>query len=313
MIGEEFLWVERYRPKTVADCIMPERLKRLFQAQVDKGQIENQTLSGGPGIGKTTVARAMCAELDADCMVINASNDRNIDTLRNDVTTFASSISMLGGRKYVIFDEADYLNKESTQPALRNFIEEYSDNCGFILTCNFPNKLLEPILSRAGVVDLTLKKSEMQLLGGQFLKRACNILEQEGIEYERKVVAEVIMKHMPDWRRVLSHLQRYSNYGKIDEGILSTFSDTTFNELIEAMRNKKFSDVRKWVAVNSDIDPTILFRRFYDTCNDKFDAGSIPALILTIGKYQFQAGQVLDPEINLAAFFVEVMVDCTFK
>lgn len=313
MIGEEFLWVEKYRPRTVAECILPKRLKDVFQGYVDKGEIDNITLAGSAGVGKTTVAKAMCNELGSDFYMINGSLDRNIDTLRNEIQTFASAMSLTGGRKYVILDEADNLNPQSVQPALRAFIETYGKNCGFIFTCNFKNKILEPLHSRAPILDINLKKAELPKLAGQFLARACMILEKEGIEHDKKVVAEVIMMHMPDWRRVLGELQRYSATGRIDAGILTNFSDASFNALVDSMKAKKFTEVRKWVAENHDIDPTMLFRKFYDTVSQRFQDISIPTLILLIAKYQYQAAHVNDPEINLAAFFVEVMVECAFR
>jgi len=312
MIKEEFLWVERYRPKTVADCILPANIKATAQAYVDAGNIQNMTLAGIPGIGKTTLARAMLEELGCDYIVINASMNGNIDTLRNEILNFASSVSLMGGRKYVILDEADYLNANSTQPALRNFIEEYSKNCGFILTANFPNRLLEALRSRCPVVDLKIEKKEMPKLAMQFMKRAKGILDENKIEYEDAVIAQVITKHVPDWRRVLNELQRYSATGKIDSGILANLQEVSLKNLIGHMKDKDFTSVRKWVGENSDVDQVALFRSFYDYAADYISKGTIPQLVVTLGKYQYQAAFVADPEINLAAAMVEIMVDCEF-
>ena len=263
-MNEEFLWVEKYRPKTIEDTILPADLKATFQQFVDQKNIPNLILSGTAGVGKTTVAKAMLEELDCDYIVINGSMNGNIDTLRNDILNFASTVSLSGGRKYVILDEADYLNPNSTQPALRNFMEEFSKNCGFILTCNYSNRIIEPLHSRCSVIDFKISKKAMAKLATQFFKRVTFILESEKIGFDQKVVAEVINKHFPDWRRVLNELQRYSVSGKIDSGILVNMSHDSFKDLIKHMKDRDFTEVRKWVAKNSDADTTALFREFYD-------------------------------------------------
>lgn len=314
MIGEEhFLWVERYRPKTVEETILPADLKATFQKFVDGGNVPNMLLCGGPGVGKTTIAKAMLEELDSDYLVINGSLNGNIDTLRNDIQNFASSVSLMGGRKYVILDEADGLNANSTQPALRAFMEEFSRNCGFILTCNFKNRIIKPISeSRVSVIDFKIKKSDMPKLAGQFFERVKTILEAENVKYEEKVVAEVITKHFPDWRRVLNELQRYSATGSIDSGILANLKEVSLKELVGFMKDKDFTNVRKWIGQNSDADQNTIYRNFYDNASQYFKSGSIPQLVLTLGKYQYQAGFCADHEINLAAAMVEVMVECEF-
>jgi DNA polymerase III delta prime subunit len=304
------LWVERYRPKTVEETILPVDLKNTFQKFVDQKNIPNLILAGSAGVGKTTIARAMLEELDCDYIVINGSLNGNIDTLRNEILNFASSVSLMGGRKYVILDEADYLNANSTQPALRNFMEEFSRNCGFILTCNFKNRLIAPLHSRCSVIDFKIAKKDMAKLAGQFFERVKIILEAENIQYDEKVVAEVITKHFPDWRRVLNELQRYASNGKIDSGILSNLQEVSLKDLISFMREKDFTNVRKWIGQNSDADQNTIYRNFYDNAVQYFKSGSIPQLVLILGKYQYQAAFCADPEINLAACMVEIMVDC---
>jgi len=308
---EEFLWVEKYRPKTVADTILPEDLKKVFQQFVDQKNIPNLILSGTAGVGKTTVAKAMCEELGCDYIVINGSMNGNIDTLRNDISRFASSVSLSGGRKMVILDEADYLNAQSTQPALRNFMEEFSANCGFILTCNFVDRIIEPLHSRCSVVKFKIRKSELPQLATQFLRRVCGILDNEGVTYDKSVVIEIIKKHFPDWRRVINELQHYSATGAIDSGILRNFSDDSLKKLIEFMKDKNFTSVRKWVA-ESDMDTNEFFRAFYDKAENYIEAGSIPMLVLHLAKYQYQNAFAADPEINLVACLTEIMADCQF-
>jgi DNA polymerase III delta prime subunit len=309
---EEFLWVEKYRPKTIEETILPQDLKTTFQQFVDQKNIPNLLLTGSAGVGKTTVARAMLEQLECDYIVINGSMNGGIDTLRNDIQNFASTVSFMGGRKYVILDEADYLNANSTQPALRNFMEEFSKNCGFILTCNFKNRIIEPLHSRCSVVDFKISKSDMAKLAGNFFKRVSSILDQENIQYDKAVVAEVIKKHFPDWRRVLNELQRYSATGKIDSGILSNLQETSIKELVDLLKDRNFTEVRKWIMQNTDQDQNHIFRKFYDTSKDYFKKESIPELVLLISQYQYQAAFAADPEINLAAFFVKVMTDCEF-
>jgi len=308
---EEFLWVEKYRPKTVADTILPEDLKKVFQQFVDQKNIPNLILSGTAGVGKTTVAKAMCEELGCDYIVINGSMNGNIDTLRNDISRFASSVSLSGGRKMVILDEADYLNAQSTQPALRNFMEEFSANCGFILTCNFVDRIIEPLHSRCSVVKFKIRKSELPELARQFLRRVCGILDNESVSYDKSVVVEIIKKHFPDWRRVINELQHYSATGAIDSGILRNFSDDSLKKLVDFMKDKNFTGVRKWVA-ESDMDNNEFFRAFYDKAENYISAGSIPMLVLHLSKYQYQNAFAADPEINLVACLTEIMADCQF-
>lgn len=309
---DEFLWVEKYRPKTIADTILPAELKETFQQFIDQGNIPNLLLSGSAGCGKTTAARAMLEQLGCDYIVINGSMNGNIDTLRNEIKSFASSVSLTGGRKYVILDEADYLNANSTQPALRNFMEEFSRNCGFILTCNFKNRIIEPLQSRCSVIDFKISKKEMPQLAMQFMKRVANILETEGVEYDKAVVAEVIKKHFPDWRRVLNELQRYSATGKIDSGLLSNMQEMTFKSLIGFLKERDFTNMRKWVGENSDSDSIAIFRQLYDTASETMDKNSIPQLVLILAKYQYQAAFVADHEVNLVACLTEIMIDCKF-
>ena len=312
-MNEEFLWVEKYRPKTVCETILPSDLKETFKKFVEQKNIPNLLLSGTAGVGKTTIARAMLEELDCDYVIINGSLHGNIDTLRNDIHNFASAVSFKGGRKYVILDEADHLNANSTQPALRNFMEEFSNNCGFILTCNYKNKIIAPLHSRCSVIDFRIQKSDMPKMAAQFMKRVNTILDDEKVEYDPKVIAEVITKYFPDWRRVLNELQRYSATGKIDTGILTNLQDISIKELVQYMKNKNFTNVRKWVAENSTVDQTSIFRNFYDSASEMFVPGSIPDLVVTLGRYQYQAAFVADHEINLSACMAEIMRDCEFQ
>lgn len=310
---DNFLWVEKYRPKKIEDTILPESLKKTFQQFVDQKNIPNLLLTGTAGVGKTTVARAMLEELECDYIVINGSMNGNIDTLRTTIQNFASSVSFSGGRKYVILDEADYLNANSTQPALRNFMEEYSKNCGFILTCNFKNRIIEPLHSRCSVVEFKINKKDMADLAVQFMKRVRTILNTENVEYDKEAVAAIIMKHYPDARRILNELQRYSATGKIDSGILINVSEESFKKLLNYMREKNFSSVRKWVGENSDTDTTELFRKFYDQASDIMTQNSIPQLVLHLANYQYKAAFVADHEINLVACLTEILADCEFK
>lgn len=313
MMHDEFLWVEKYRPSTIGECVLTPSLKKTFQQFVKDGNIPNLLLSGRAGVGKTTVAKAMLKELDCDSIVINGSLNGNIDTLRNDIMAFASSVSFHGGRKYVILDEADYLNANSTQPALRNFMEEYSANCGFILTCNFSNRIIAPLHSRCSVIDFKIQNEDKPKLATAFYKRAVEILNQEKVAFDPKVLAALISKYFPDWRRIINELQRYSATGNIDTGILTSFSDESFKTLSQAMRAKNFSEVRKWVGENSDIDQTTMFRKFYDYSVDFLKANSIPQMVLILADYQYKAAFVADQEINMAACFTELMVECEFK
>ena len=310
---EDFLWVEKYRPHKIEDCVLPANLKDTFQKFVDDKNIPNLLLSGGAGVGKTTVARAMLDELKADSIIINGSMNGNIDTLRHDIRNFAGTVSFMEGRKYVILDEADYLNANSTQPALRNFMEEFSNNCGFILTCNFKNRVIPPLHSRCAVIEFKITGKDKQTLAGQFLERACGILELEQVQFDKKVVAEVLMKYFPDWRRVLNELQRYSAIGAIDTGILSHVADVDTKELLGYLRDKDFKSMRSWVALNSDIDSSVLYRKLYDSMNAFLDKNYVPQFILTLGDYQYKSAFVVDQEINTVAFLTQVMADCEFK
>lgn len=307
----DFLWVEKYRPKTIADTILPEQLKVTFQQFVDQKNIPNLLLSGGAGVGKTTVAKAMCEMLDCDYIVINGSLNGNIDTLRNEISRFASSVSLRGGRKYVILDEADYLTN-NTQPALRNFMEEFSKNCGFILTCNFKDKIIDPLKSRCSVIEFKINKGDMAELAKQFMKRVMDILNVENVPYEKAVVAEVIKKHFPDWRRVLNELQRYSATGKIDTGILSNMRDVNLTKLVGYLKEKDYTNLRKWIG-EADFEPNEFFRNLFDKCEEYVDKKSIPQLVLIIARYQYQNAFVANPDINLMACLTEIMVECEFK
>ena len=309
----EFLWVEKYRPSTIEECVLPEDLKTRFQAFVDSQNIPNLLLSGSAGVGKTTVAKAMLNQLGADYIVVNGSLHGNIDTLRTEIMSFASTVSFAEGRKYVILDEADYLNPQSTQPALRNFMEEYSKNCGFILTCNFKNRIIEPLQSRCSVIDFLFPKKLAPSLAGSFFARVKTILDQEQVKYDEKVLAEIIQRHFPDWRRVLNELQRYSVSGIIDIGILSNSSQNAFKSLTALLKGKQFGDMRKWVGQNIDSDPTSIMRMLYDNASDHVKPSSIPQLVLLIGEYQYKSAFVADQEVNLVAFLTQVMAEVEFK
>lgn len=311
-IQSDFLYVEKYRPKRVADTILPESIKSVFQGFVTAGQIPNLLLTGTAGTGKTTIARAMCEELNADYIIINASMNGGIDTLRNEIKNFASTVSFGGGRKVVILDEADYLTPQ-VQGALRNFMEEFSKNCGFIMTCNFKNKIIEPLHSRCSVVEFRIPVSDKPRLAAQFMKRVEMILGTEGIEYDKQAVAAVIMKFFPDWRRVLNEIQRYGVCGKIDSGILSGLDNGSFVALTELVKAKKWKDVRKWVGENLDSDPTQVMRKFYDSAFDILEPASVPALVVLIADYQYKLSFSADAEICLVAFLTQVMSECEFK
>jgi DNA polymerase III delta prime subunit len=310
---DEFLWTQLYRPRKIEDCILPKSLKDTFQEFVNQGNVPNLLLCGTQGTGKTTVARALCEELGFDVLEINGSMNGGIDTLRNEIKNFASTISFSGSRKAVILDEADYLNAQSTQPALRNFMEEFSKNCAFILTCNFKNRIIEPLHSRCSVIEFKIPQKEKQVLAAQFYKRVLHILKEENIEFEPAVVAQLITTHFPDWRRVLNELQRYSATGKIDTGILTNLKDESFKVLIDALKERNFNSMRKWVGENSDTEPSAFFRKFYDSAHNYMKAKSIPPLVLLLAKYQYQAAFVADQEINTSAFLTEVMIDAEWQ
>jgi len=314
MTSKDFLWVEKYRPKKISRTILPSELKSTFQEFVNQDNVPNLILSGSAGIGKTTVAKAMLEEIGADYIVVNGSDEgRSIDVLRVEIKNFASSVSFSGGRKYVIIDEADYLNANSVQPALRNFMEEYSSNCGFILTCNFLNKIIEPLHSRCSVIEFKLPKEEKTQIASDIYKRCKEILDSENIEYDNKVVAKVVTKFFPDHRRVLNELQRYSATGKIDAGILTNFDDVSITSLVQSLKNKEFSVVRKWVSENVDSDCSHIIRKIYDSMNDHIKPQSIPQVVVTLADYQYKSAFVADQEINLMAMLTEIMVDCEFN
>ena len=309
----EFLWVEKYRPKTIDDCVLPAHIKTTFKQIVNGGELHNMLLTGTAGLGKTTVAKALCNELDLDYLLINGSEESGIDTLRNKIKQFASSVSLQGGYKVVILDEADYLNPQSTQPALRDFIEEFSGNCRFILTCNFKNRIIEPLHSRCSVVEFNIPKKESERLCSVMMARLMLILDDEGIKYETKVLAELIMKFMPDWRRVINELQRYSTAGVIDSGILVSLSDISVNELMSSLKIKDFKKMRQWVADNIDSDPASLFRKLYDNMNEHVVPESIPQMVLILADYQYKNSFVSDHELNLVACCTELMAGVKFK
>jgi len=312
MTRETFLWVEKYRPKKITDCILPESIKNTFIEFIGQKDIPNLLLAGGSGVGKTTVARALCEELHADYILINGSEESGIDVLRNKIKQFASTVSLQSGSKVVILDEADYLNPQSTQPALRGFIEEFHNNCRFIFTCNFKNRIIEPLHSRCAVIEFKINGNKNQL-ANEFMGRVENILKAEKIGFEDKVVAELIMKHFPDWRRVLNELQRYSVSGTIDSGILVNIAEVSLKELMDHLKGKDFKNVRKWVVDNIDNDPVKVFRKIYDKMYDYMKPESIPNAVIILGEYQYKSAFVADQEINLLACLTEIMAQCKFK
>ena len=310
---KEFLFVEKYRPKTIEDCILPEGLKETFQKIVDKGELPNMMFTGSAGVGKTTVARALCNELDLDYMLINGSEDGNIDTLRGKIKQFASTVSLQGGQKVVILDEADYLNPQSTQPALRGFIEEFSSNCRFILTCNFKNRIIEPLHSRFSNIEFRINPKDKPKLASRLFERAVYILKEQNVSYEGKVLVELITKHFPDFRKLINELQRYSVSGSIDAGILVNVSDENLKTLVTHLKDKAFSDMRKWVVNNLDNDPVKIFRKIYDTLYTNLEPSTIPHAVLIIADYQYKSAFVADQEINLVACLTELMSQVKFK
>ena len=309
---EHLLWTEKYRPQTVDDCILPDRLKQPFQEYVNQKQIPNLLLAGGAGVGKTTIAKAMCNEIGCDFMVINGSDESGIDTFRTKIKNYASSMSLSGGRKVIIIDEADYLNPNSTQPALRNAIEEFASNCSFIFTCNYKNRIIEPLHSRCAVIDFGLKNGEKAKMASAFFKRVQSIMQSEKIDADEKVLAELIKKHFPDFRRVLNELQRYSQFGKIDTGILVQIADISVDELSKHIVAKDFGAIRKWVA-SHEIDNTTLFRKLYDTLSDTLKPSSVPQAVVILADYQYKAAFVADQEINTVACLTEIMANCEFN
>jgi DNA polymerase III delta prime subunit len=309
----DFLWVERYRPCTVEQAILPLSLKETFLQIISTGELPNMLFTGTAGVGKTTIARALCNELDLDYILINGSEEGNIDTLRNKVKQFASTVSLHGGYKVVILDEADYLNPQSTQPALRGFIEEFANNCRFILTCNFKNRIIEPLHSRCSVYEFAIPNDQKPELAGQFFKRATEILQKENVEFVPDAVAQLITKHFPDWRRVLNELQRYSVSGKIDAGMLVDLNDTNIKSLMAALKSKDFKAMRQWVVNNIDTEPQAIFRKLYDSMNEYIVPQSIPQLVLILADYQYKNAFVADHELNVVACMTEVMANVEFK
>jgi DNA polymerase III delta prime subunit len=311
---EQFLWVEKYRPQKIDDCILPESLKRTFKDYVAQGELPHFLLCGTAGVGKTTIAKALCNEIGAEFVILNGSDTGgHIDTLRTTIKGFATSVSLTDAKKVIILDEADYLQANSTQPALRNYMEEFSANCRFIFTANYKNRIIEPIHSRCAVIEFKIDSKEKQEIAAAFFKRATAILKQEGIEFDPKVVAELITKHFPDYRRILNEMQRYSVSGKIDSGILVNMSEESFKGLIKLMKDKDFTEVRKWVAKNSDADTTALFRELYDNASVNMDVNSIPPMVLILADYQYKAAFVADHELNIMAALTEIMAQCKFK
>ena len=309
---EHLLWTEKYRPQSIEDCILPERLKKPFQEYVNQNNIPNLILSGGPGVGKTTVAKAMCNEIGCDFMVINGSDESGIDIFRTKIKNYASSMSLAGGRKVIIIDEADYLNPNSTQPALRNAIEEFAGNCSFIFTCNYKNRIIEPLHSRCAVIDFGLKNGEKAKMASAFFKRVQSVLQSESVKFDDAVIAELVKKHFPDFRRILNELQRYSQFGKIDTGILSQIADVSIAEIVKSIKEKDFSSIRKWVSSN-EIDSNTLYRKIYDVLYDTMKPQSIPQAVIILADYQYKSAFCADQEINTVACLTELMVNCEFN
>lgn len=309
---EQTLWTEKFRPQTIDDCILPDRLKKPFQEYVNQKNIPNLLLAGGPGVGKTTVAKAMCKEIGCDFMVINGSDESGIDIFRTKIKNYASSMSLSGGRKVIIIDEADYLNPNSTQPALRNAIEEFASNCSFIFTCNYKNRIIEPLHSRCAVIEFNLKNGEKAKMASAFFKRIQTILQSEKVEFDDSVIAELVKKHFPDFRRVLNELQRYSQFGKIDTGILTQIGDVSIAEVVKFIQQKDFGAIRKWVATN-EIDSATLFRKLYDSFYDTLKPQFIPQAVLILADYQYKSAFVADQEINTVACLTELMINCEFQ
>ena len=312
-MNADFLWVEQYRPKTIDDCILPDSLKSLFLAFIKKGEISNMLFSGTAGIGKTTVAKALCNQMNCDWIMINGSEEGGIDVLRNKIKNFASTVSLSGGKKVVILDEADYLNPQSTQPALRGFVEEFHKNCRFILTCNFKNRIIEPLHSRFSNIEFKVNPKDKPKLASRLFERAVYILKEQNVSYEDKVLVELITKHFPDFRKLINELQRYSVSGSIDAGILVNVSDENLKTLVTHLKGKAFSDMRKWVVNNLDNDPVKIFRKIYDTLYTNLEPSTIPHAVLIIADYQYKSAFVADQEINLVACLTELMSQVKFK
>ena len=312
-MNTDFLWVEEYRPKTIDDCILPQSLKTLFQSFIEKGEVSNLLFSGTPGVGKTTVAKALCEQMNCDWIMINGSEEGGIDVLRNKIKNFASTVSLSGGKKVVILDEADYLNPQSTQPALRGFVEEFHKNCRFILTCNFKNRIIEPLHSRFSNIEFRISPKDKGKLATKLFERVTYILKEQNIEYEEAVVAELIKKHFPDFRKLINELQRYSISGVIDAGVLVNVSDENLKTLVAHLKTKEFGNMRKWVVNNLDNDPVKIFRKIYDSMYTNLQPETIPHAVLIIADYQYKSAFVADQEINLVACLTELMSQVKFK
>jgi DNA polymerase III delta prime subunit len=313
-MSDQYLWVEKYRPATIDECILPEKLKQTFKEYIATGELPTFLFSGTAGVGKTTVARALCNEVGADVLFINGSDEgRSIDTLRTTIKGFASTVSLTDAKKVVILDEADYMNAQSVQPALRGFIEEFSNNCRFIFTCNFKNKIIEPLHSRCAVIDFKIDNAEKPAIAAGFFKRVTQILKAEGIDYDTKVVVELVNKHFPDYRRILNELQRYSVSGKIDAGLLVNMSDESYKTLVMNLKEKDFKKTRQWIAQNSDIETSSLFDHLYEKASEYLEPVSIPTMVLILADYQYKDAFVANHELNTMAAMTEIMLQCKFK
>ena len=313
-MSDQYLWVEKYRPATIDECILPEKLKQTFKDYIATGELPTFLFSGTAGVGKTTVARALCNEVGADVLFINGSDEgRSIDMLRTTVKGFASTISLTAAKKIIILDEADYMNAQSVQPALRGFIEEFSNNCRFIFTCNFKNKIIEPLHSRCAVIDFKIDNAEKPAIAAGFFKRVTQILKTEGVDYDTKVVVELVNKHFPDYRRILNELQRYSVSGKIDAGLLVNMSDESYKTLVMNLKEKDFKKTRQWIAQNSDIESSSLFDHLYEKASEYMEPASIPTMVLLLADYQYKNAFVANHELNTMAAMTEIMLQCKFK
>ena len=312
--NDMFLWVEKYRPQKIDDCVLPETLKKTFKQFVEQGELPTFLFTGTAGVGKTTVAKALCNEVGAEYIMLNGSDEgRTIDTLRTTIKNFASTVSLTDAKKVIIIDEADYLNPNSTQPAMRAAMEEFAHNCTFIMTCNYKSRIIEPLHSRCAVIEFKLRKEDKPKMAAQFMKRAAEILTTEKVPFDKTVLVEVVKKHFPDYRRILNELQRYSVSGKIDVGILTSVADVSINELVASLKEQNFGAMRKWVAENGSEDPARVFRKIYDSLYDVMDKNSIPNAVIILAKYQYQSAFVADQELNLVACLTEMMVECKFN